>query len=49
MRYTQPTLVSLGKASAAIQGSENKSLPRAPDANPHASFYSTGSAYDLDE
>lgn len=49
MQYTRPTLVSLGKASTAIQGFGNKNPFRAPDADIQRHTLSTGSSYDLDE
>lgn len=49
MQYTRPTLVSLGKASMAIQGFGNKNPYRAPDADTQSHYLSTGSSYDLDE
>jgi hypothetical protein len=51
MRYTKPSIVCLGVASQAIQGHGIKSEQNRVDAvdmSPTA-FWSTGSAYDLDE
>lgn len=49
MKYVQPTVVKLGKASDAIQGFGNKNPYKSPDANHQSSYLSTGSSYDLDE
>jgi hypothetical protein len=49
MRYTKPTIVSLGAASNAIQGFGHKTLPNMIDAVHPLEARTTGSAYDLDE